>query len=56
MSSSARAAPQVPGVEVRGEAGAPAGRHDEARQLLEQVALADEFEPFLTLPVYERLG
>jgi malate synthase len=33
-----------------------AGRYDEARALVEQVALADEFEQFLTLPVYERLG
>ena len=31
------------------------GRFDEARQLLEQVALADEFPEFLTLPAYEIL-
>jgi malate synthase len=33
-----------------------AGRYDEARELFEQVALADEFVEFLTLPAYERLG
>jgi malate synthase len=33
-----------------------AGRYDEARELFEQVALADDFEEFLTLPAYERLG
>jgi malate synthase len=32
------------------------GRYDEARELFEQVALADEFVEFLTLPAYERLG
>jgi len=32
------------------------GRYAEARELFEQVALADEFEEFLTLPAYERLG
>ena len=33
-----------------------AGRYDEARELFEQVALADDFEEFLTLPAYERIG
>jgi malate synthase len=32
-----------------------AGRFDDARELFEQVALADEFVEFLTLPAYERL-
>ncbi len=32
------------------------GRYAEARELFEQVALADDFEEFLTLPAYERLG
>jgi malate synthase len=32
------------------------GRYAEARELFEQVALADEFEEFLTLPAYERIG
>jgi malate synthase len=31
------------------------GRPDESRELFEQVALADEFVPFLTLPAYEQL-
>ncbi len=31
------------------------GRYDEARKLFEQVALADDFVEFLTLPAYERL-
>jgi len=31
------------------------GRYDEARELFEQVALADEFIEFLTLPAYERI-
>jgi malate synthase len=31
------------------------GRPDESRELFEQVALADEFVPFLTLPAYEHL-
>jgi len=31
------------------------GRFDEARQILEQVALADDFPEFLTLPAYEIL-
>jgi malate synthase len=31
------------------------GRPDESRALFEQVALADEFEEFLTLPAYEKL-
>ncbi|CAA9404122.1 MAG: Malate synthase [uncultured Pseudonocardia sp.] len=33
-----------------------AGRYDEARELFEQVALADDFVEFLTLPAYERLA
>ena len=33
-----------------------AGKYDEARELFEQVALADDFEEFLTLPAYERIG
>ena len=33
-----------------------AGRYDDARELFEQVALADEFVEFLTLPAYARLG
>ena len=33
-----------------------AGRYAEARELFEQVALADDFVEFLTLPAYERLG
>jgi malate synthase len=32
------------------------GRYSEARELFEQVALADDFEEFLTLPAYERIG
>ncbi len=32
------------------------GRYDDARELFEQVALADDFAEFLTLPAYERLG
>jgi malate synthase len=32
------------------------GKYDEARELFEQVALADDFEEFLTLPAYERIG
>jgi malate synthase len=31
------------------------GRADESRDLFEQVALAEEFVDFLTLPAYERL-
>jgi malate synthase len=31
------------------------GRPDESRELFEQVALADEFVPFLTLPAYDQL-
>ncbi len=31
-------------------------RYAEARELFEQVALADDFEEFLTLPAYERIG
>ena len=32
------------------------GKYDEARGLFDQVALADDFVEFLTLPAYERLG
>ncbi len=32
------------------------GSHTEARELFEQVALADDFVEFLTLPAYERIG
>ncbi len=32
------------------------GKYDEARELFEQVALADDFVEFLTLPAYERLA
>jgi malate synthase len=32
-----------------------AGRFEEARELFEQVALADEFEEFLTVPAYARI-
>jgi malate synthase len=32
------------------------GRFGEARQLFDRVALSDDFEEFLTLPAYERLG
>jgi len=32
-----------------------AGRYPEARELFEQVALADDFEEFLTVPAYARL-
>jgi len=32
------------------------GKYAEARELFEQVALADDFVEFLTLPAYERLG
>jgi malate synthase len=39
-----------------GEEAYAKGRYDEARELFEQVALADEFVEFLTLPAYERLG
>jgi malate synthase len=31
------------------------GRPDESRALFDEVALSDEFVPFLTLPAYERL-
>jgi malate synthase len=43
---------------LRGLVGAEAfgeGRWDDARELFEEVALADEFVEFLTLPAYERL-
>jgi len=39
-----------------GEQAFTAGRFDQARELFEQVALADDFEEFLTLPAYDRLG
>ncbi|MDP9435994.1 MAG: malate synthase A [Actinomycetota bacterium] len=39
-----------------GEQAYASGRYDEARKLFEQVALADDFVEFLTLPAYERLG
>jgi malate synthase len=44
--------------EVRGEIGDDAyesGRWAEAREIFEQVALADDFVDFLTLPAYDRL-
>jgi hypothetical protein len=31
------------------------GRPDQSRELFDKVALADEFEPFLTLSAYEVL-
>ncbi len=37
-------------------AGITSGRYDEARELFEQVALADEFVDFLTIPAYERVA
>ena len=39
-----------------GEQAFTSGRYDEARELFEQVALADEFVDFLTLPAYERVA
>jgi malate synthase len=39
-----------------GEERFAAGRYGEARELFEQVALSNEFEEFLTLPAYDRLG
>jgi malate synthase len=42
--------------EAVGEERYEAGRYAEARELFEEVALADEFVEFLTLPAYERLG
>src|SRR5436309_13389249 len=44
--------------EIRQEIGAEsydAGRWKEARDIFEEVALADDFDTFLTLPAYERL-
>ncbi len=44
---------------IRASVGADAftaGRYEEARELFEQVALANDFVEFLTLPAYERLG
>ncbi len=32
------------------------GKYDEARELFDQVALADDFVEFLTLPAYERIA
>ena len=37
-----------------GDEACAAGRFDEARELFERVALADDFADFLTLPAYER--
>jgi len=39
-----------------GEEAFAKGRYQEARELFEQVALADDFVEFLTLPAYERLA
>ena len=39
-----------------GEQAWTGGKYDEARELFDQVALADEFVEFLTLPAYDRLG
>ena len=39
-----------------GEDAFASGKYAEARELFEQVALADDFVEFLTLPAYERLG
>jgi malate synthase len=39
-----------------GEASFSGGRYDEARELFDQVALSEEFVPFLTLPAYAHLG
>lgn len=53
---------QVKGVELEkvkavvGDEVYDRGRYDEARELFEQVALADEFVEFVTLPAYERLA
>ena len=41
--------------EAIGEEAYARGRYDEARELFEGVALADDFVDFLTLPAYERL-
>jgi len=38
-----------------GEQAWTGGKYDEARELFDQVALADEFVEFLTLPAYDRL-
>jgi malate synthase len=38
-----------------GEERFAAGRYDAARELFDRVALADDFEEFLTLPAYERI-
>jgi len=43
---------------IRSEIGSDAfdgGRWKEARDIFEEVALADDFADFLTLPAYERL-
>ena len=42
--------------EAIGDVSYAAGRYDEARELFDQVALADDFVEFLTLPAYERIG
>ncbi len=39
-----------------GEEALRAGRYDEAHKLFEEVALADDFVEFLTVPAYERLA
>ncbi len=39
-----------------GEEAFGAGRYDEANKLFEEVALADDFVEFLTVPAYERLA
>jgi malate synthase len=41
--------------ETIGEEAYARGRYDEARELFDSVALADDFVDFLTLPAYERL-
>jgi malate synthase len=38
-----------------GEQAFASGRFAEARELFDQVALADDFPEFLTLPAYERI-
>ncbi len=39
---------------IRSTVGDPSGHLQEAREIFEQVALADDFADFLTLPAYER--
>ena len=43
-------------IEAVGDEVYAVGRYDEARELFDQVALADDFVEFLTLPAYERIG